>query len=208
MLRKLKKLLLLWKMRRSMGAMLISYANLLEQQARLGTVWGSISEEEERELINLTRQASAIPGPIIEIGSLFGFTTQLLATYKPTEKKLIAVECFAWNPFGLSPDDHRVITRRVLRYNTAHSNTTLFDGFNRDFYQAYGGERPAMVFIDADHTYEGAKEDISWAVGAGVPIIAGHDYSELWPGVQRAVDEAFRGDVILRGSLWWHVDLP
>jgi predicted O-methyltransferase YrrM len=204
MLRKLKKLLLLWKMRRSVGTMLISYATLLEQQARLGTVWGSIAEEEEPELINLTRQASAIPGPIIEIGSLFGFTAQLIATYKPAEKKLIAVECFAWNPFGLSPDDHRAMTRRVLRYNMTHSNTTLFGGFNRDFYQTYEGERPAMVFIDADHTYEGVKEDISWAVRKGVPIIAGHDYSDLWPGVQRAVDEAFRGDITVKGSVWCH----
>jgi predicted O-methyltransferase YrrM len=184
--------------------MAINYLFMLEQQEQQGTVWGSISEEEEQALIELTRKASALPGPIIEIGALFGFTTQLLATYKPVEKKLIAVECFAWNPFGIPPRDHRTITRRVLRYNMVHCNTTLFDGFNRDFYKTYQGDRPAMVFIDADHTYEGVQEDITWAIRTGIPIIAGHDYCEFWPGIQQAVDEAFSGEITVKGSLWWH----
>ena len=110
MLRKFKKLIILLRMHRQIEALVISYVSALENRARAGMLWGSPSEEEERELIELTRKSSAFPGPIIEIGSLFGLTAQLLATYKPIEKKLIAVECFAWNPFGLPPDDHRAFT--------------------------------------------------------------------------------------------------
>jgi predicted O-methyltransferase YrrM len=174
---------------------------------RQHTFWGSISEAEEKELIDLTSKASAFPGPIVEIGALFGFTTQLLATYKPADKELIAVENFTWNPFGIPPEDHRLITRRVLRYNVVHCNTSVFDGSKRDFYSGYKGERPAMVFMDADHSYEGTKEDIAWAIKAGARIIAGHDYSEIFPGVKRSVDEAFKANIRTAGSVWHHCNL-
>jgi hypothetical protein len=190
----------LWRWRRQVRSIVGSSLNTL----RNGSLWGSVSEEDERELIELTGIASGISGPIVEIGALFGFTTQLFATYKPAEKPLIAVELFAWNPFGIPAKDHRAMTRRVLRYNLTHSNTTLFDGANRDFYKTYKGERPAMVFIDADHEYEGVKEDIAWAVKTGVPLITGHDYNAGWPGVRRAVDEAFGAEIRVGGSVWSH----
>lgn len=207
MLAKFRKLVILLRMHRQIARIVINCVHMLESRAQCGIFWGSVSEEEGRALIDLTQKASTLPGPIMEIGALFGFTTQLLATYKPAEKKLIAVECFAWNPFGLSVEDHREFIHRVLRYNLTHSNTSIFAGTSRDFYRTYQGERPAMVFIDAGHFYEGVKEDIDWAVQMKIPVIAGHDYSELWPEVRRAVDEAFQGEIAVKGSVWWHCNL-
>jgi predicted O-methyltransferase YrrM len=140
----------------------------------------------------------------VEIGALFGFTTQLIANYKPNEKKLIAIENFSWNPFGIPPDDHRTITQRVLRYVIDHCNTSIFDGSSRYFQTRYEGEKPSMVFIDADHQYESVKADIAWAVKLGIPIVAGHDYCESHSGVIRAVDEAFPTSKNILGSVWWH----
>jgi hypothetical protein len=194
------------KKRRGVREAVRNYLSLSRHGSR--SFWGSVSEEDERELVNLTRKAAAFPGPIIEIGALFGFTTQLFATYKPIEKKLIAVESFAWNPFGIPAADHRVITQRVLRYNMTHCNTSLFDGPSQVFYKTYKGERPAMVFIDAGHSYEAVKEDIAWAEQADIPLIVGHDYNELWPGVKRAVDEAFGAEIRVRGSVWSHTAGP
>jgi hypothetical protein len=51
------------------------------------------------------------------------------------------------------------------------------------------------------HTYEETKVDIQWARSVRASIICGHDYSERFPGVIRAVDE-FGGPSQLRGSLW------
>lgn len=51
-----------------------------------------------------------------------------------------------------------------------------------------------MVYIDANHSYETTKEDIEiWLPKIRVGgIICGHDYgSPDWPGVKKAVDEAF-----------------
>lgn len=53
-----------------------------------------------------------------------------------------------------------------------------------------------MVFIDADHSYEGAKADIEawWPLVKDGGIMAGHDYDHNnrgWPGVYKAVHERF-----------------
>ena len=168
------------------------------------TIWGSVSEEDEAGIARTVEQSASLDGPIVEIGALFGFTTQLIATSKPIEKELIAVENFSWNPFHVAADDHRSITHRTLRYVMANCNTRIFDGSNSDFYTEYTGDRPSMIFIDADHSYEGVKVDIEWATKQKIPLICGHDYSALHPGVMRAVDEAFGGAVEVIGSVWIH----
>lgn len=200
MLQKLSKELKIMRMYRKLRPVVKDHIFFLENPDQ--SVWGSISEEDEKEIIDLVKKAGAIPGPIVEIGALFGFTTQLIATYKPVEKKLITIENFSWNPFGIPPDDHRTTTQRVLRYVMRHCNTSIFDGSSRDFKHSYQGERPAMAFIDAGHTYESVKEDIEWALKLGIPIIAGHDYSSVHPGVVRAVDEFFQKEIKVRGSVW------
>jgi hypothetical protein len=67
-----------------------------------------------------------------------------------------------------------------------------------------------FLFVDADHSYESAREDLrDWfAFVRPGGIVAGHDYGQpLWPGVQRAVDEVLaekglRANVGL-GTVWW-----
>jgi hypothetical protein len=48
-----------------------------------------------------------------------------------------------------------------------------------------------FVFIDADHTYEGCLADIeAWTRKVKIGgMISGHDFSNPWPGVMRAVRE-------------------
>lgn len=65
-----------------------------------------------------------------------------------------------------------------------------------------------LVFIDADHSYEGVASDIDLWRPKVKPSgwIGGHDYgpkAREFPGVQRAVDERF--DAIETGgdSTWW-----
>lgn len=63
-----------------------------------------------------------------------------------------------------------------------------------------------FVFIDADHTYEGALADIlAWTpkVRKG-GTIAGHDYNDKWPGVIQAVKETGPA-VVTHDSVWLRV---
>ena len=62
-----------------------------------------------------------------------------------------------------------------------------------------------MVYIDADHTYEGVKTDIeSWypKIRDG-GMICGHDYSILCFGVVRAVYESFKHFHTDSDDVWW-----
>jgi predicted O-methyltransferase YrrM len=59
------------------------------------------------------------------------------------------------------------------------------------------------VFIDADHSYEAVKQDISnWMpkVRSG-GILAGHDYTSTFSGVVRAVNESIQSFTI-HGQCW------
>ena len=62
-----------------------------------------------------------------------------------------------------------------------------------------------MIFLDADHSYEAVRLDIeTWLPKVKKNgILAGHDYINLLhPGVKRAVDDIFEGDIQIDGSSW------
>jgi len=64
----------------------------------------------------------------------------------------------------------------------------------------FNGNKASMVFIDADHTYEGCKRDIEAWLPKCEHIMCGHDYN--WPDVKKAVDEKF-SNINVIDSLWW-----
>lgn len=62
-----------------------------------------------------------------------------------------------------------------------------------------------FVFIDAAHSYDAVQEDIALWQAKVKPggWFGGHDYHVAFPGVMRAVDEAFGRNVIfLPGWIW------
>ena len=164
---------------------------------------GSVQQNELDFLQELVSRANTIDGPIVEIGTLFGFTTQHIANWKTLEKELITVDDFSWNPIGFDSETHRAFTNRILYYLIKRANTTLYAGSNTEFYRHYHGETPSMVFIDASHRYKNVIEDIRWAQENDISIISGHDYAENFPGVVRAVNETFgKENVQSVGSVW------
>lgn len=71
------------------------------------------------------------------------------------------------------------------------------------------GFKVEMVFIDGGHSYEEVRYDIKMAMKLTGPntIVCGHDYCDAWPGVKRAVAEAF-GDDFLIGkdtTIWYTI---
>jgi predicted O-methyltransferase YrrM len=161
---------------------------------------GEISLEEGRFLGDLVQRAPQ-DRPIIEIGTLFGASTRVLATFKRPETSLITVDSFRWNPHGLSRRMHEQVTREALRDAIEKSNVQLIQADKTQFYSAYKGPPPGLVFLDANHSYRSTLEDLKWAIAAGAAIVCGHDYKEKFPGVIRAVDE-LGGPAELIGSLY------
>lgn len=65
-----------------------------------------------------------------------------------------------------------------------------------------------MIFIDGDHAYEAVAADIrEWSRKlAPGGILCGHDYTEGWEGVRRAVDELLPGRKVVEGTSIWYVE--
>src|SRR5688572_5138150 len=70
---------------------------------------GQVSLTEARFLGELVRSLRAT-GPIVEIGTLFGWTARIITLNKDPGRELITVDGYFWNPLGLAPDDHSRVT--------------------------------------------------------------------------------------------------
>lgn len=167
----------------------------------LPPIVGEISLAEARALGELVRGLTE-EGPIIEVGTLFGWSTRVMVLFKEQGRHLITVDNYCWNPHGLLPDRYHEATQAVLAEACAHQNVRLVRMAKQDFYESYDGLRPAMVFLDAAHSYEKTKEDLQWAFRTGTNLICGHDYDKEWPGVVRAGRSGWAGQT--RGALVCH----
>jgi predicted O-methyltransferase YrrM len=125
--------------------------------------------------------------------------------------KVWSAEDLQWVKYmGLSPDQTNV----DLCYETFLTTLFKFELQNHVFpiklstrsaYKLFKNNSIDFLFIDADHSYEGVKLDISlWepkVVEGGV--ISGHDYD--WEGVARAVNEMFADRQIVTFNTSWVV---
>lgn len=147
---------------------------------------GEISSREARFLLDIVQNLDD-DRPIVEIGTLFGYSTGILALGKKNEQLLVTVDNFSWNPFGLSPAAHERITRYRLRDSERESNVRIVRASKDEFFAHYDLGPPALVFLDADHSYEATRQDILWAQTVGAGVICGHDYT---PGTHDGVVQA------------------
>lgn len=150
---------------------------------------GHVSIAEGRFLMSLVQECNKLDGPLIEIGTLFGYSTQIIILSKNSGKKLYTVDNFRWNPVGLSKDEHMNLTKLNLKESMDTENVQLCIQDKDEFYKNYNDKIPSLIFIDADHSYEGTKEDLVWAKEMNIKYICGHDYSEEFPGIIEAVNE-------------------
>jgi predicted O-methyltransferase YrrM len=162
---------------------------------------GSLDQQEYGLLKLAVEQAATGPGPIIEIGTLFGFTTAMMASWMG-RGRLITVDNYSWNPWGLVPEVHRALARRIMEPFTQAGRIDIVDMDSKTFFATYAGPAPSLVFIDGDHSYQAVRGEIEWAKKLGASIIGGHDYGGKTPGVIQAVDEHFPKTVTLGETVW------
>ena len=150
---------------------------------------GHIALDEAQFLSSLIHRTSP-QDPIVEIGTLFGYSTLVMCMAKPAGQKIITVDNFAWNPLSISPQAHEALTRALLSDGCKNHSAEIVKKDKDLFYKDYQGPAPGLFFCDADHSYEATLRDLTWARSVGTKIICGHDYdAEKHPGVVRAVKE-------------------
>jgi len=178
-------------------------SKLMELRQDSSIPWhGSLNEAEHELLKRAIEKSDLAQGPIVEVGTLFGFTTAMIASWMKSENQLITVDNYCWNPWGLLPAVHRALTQRVLAPFIASQRVAIADMTSETFFSTYEGPTPSLVFLDGDHTYQAVHNEITWAKKSGATLIAGHDYGSVAPGVIQAVDEHFPGAIIKSGTVW------
>jgi hypothetical protein len=129
----------------------------------------------------------------VEVGSFTGRTTRVLARHFP---RVYAIDKWAGDP--PLPRDHspREAWEAFCENIGSALGTVVVpllgtSRFWAEFWERHWRWRlPGLVFIDGDHSYEAASEDISlwWHRLAPGGCLAVHDYGHL-DGVTRACDE-------------------
>ena len=163
---------------------------------------GHITIEEAKFLSELVRSTDP-DDAIVEIGTLFGFSTLVMTLAKAPAQPLVTVDNYSWNPLGMSSLAHRIATASLLEDAQQHWNVSVRHADKDEFFREFeGSQQIGLFFCDADHNYEATKADLLWAQKVGAKIICGHDYHPVnHKGVTQAVDE-LGGPRGLVGSLF------
>lgn len=157
---------------------------------------------------------------VVEVGALLGHLSSWCLSQRP-DITWIMVD--SWLPMDQQPesyiktkDDHalhdmnRVLRHRSKAYeNAAQSGASILHMTSQMASGLFGDGSIDVVFIDADHSYEGVRQDIEWWHPKVAPggWIGGHDYGNPDPrfgGVDRAVDEAFNNVGAGGNFTWWN----
>jgi len=158
---------------------------------------GGLTKIETDSLVSWVNELK--PKTFIEIGTLFGFTARTLA--QKTDAKVIAVDKFCWNPFGLTPAQHEDFTRHILE----GTDVELVNADAFDFLSAVSTRcNPAetMIFLDGSHAYADVKRELEICRAAGIRFLSGHDFANSIFGVTKAVREVVGEPDAVGGMCW------
>ena len=195
----LNRILTLFKHAKEAKTALSTLSYLYSGDSNALDALGGLTDE---EMAAVCRWATEELGfTVVEVGTLFGLTARELAA-QVVGGRVIAVDNFSWNPFGLPPKIHEAFTRRILR----GTQVELVNCSSEDWRNQVKGDID-MVFFDASHRYEDVKAECEWAKAAGIKMVCGHDYGNPNPlfGVTRAVDEVFGKENVEVVGMCWRV---
>lgn len=114
----------------------------------------------------------------MEIGTYIGESATLFLSF-PNIKTLHCVDAYKCD-LALERLKNPIKNKRCILHHKL--SESLFKEFNEEL---------DFIYIDGDHSYEGAKRDIVMGfekVKKG-GLVSGHDYNNIHPGVIKAVDE-------------------
>ncbi len=142
---------------------------------------------------------------IVELGVFCGRTALQLAWGAQQGHGAHVWGIDAWdlpgNPYDppFTRPETRHLAYRNVEANGYGGRVTLLNDFSHHVATKWDGPPVGLLFVDADHSYKGARRDITgWAKHlAPGAVIAVDDYHHPdWPGVAEAVDELVTHDFL------------
>lgn len=163
---------------------------------------GYMELDELAFLYNLSKHVDSV----VEIGSWMGRSTNAILNGCRGRGRVIAVDTF------LGSDDDNDLTQgqgEILSvYDHFKENTKQFTNLevmrmpSIEAAAKLNDQKFDMIFIDANHTYEGVRDDIrAWRDKASI-LLCGHDYTTNWPGVVAAVHLEIGPVDFVFGTIW------
>lgn len=140
---------------------------------------------------------------VIELGSWKGRSTHAICSSGC--KNVTAID--HWKGSKDEPDAHAEAKNGSV-FEEFKKNMSPFPDLkivNKDINEAIkdiADRSVDMIFLDAGHTYEEVQNDIrKWKSKAKI-LLCGHDYTPVWSGVMRAVDEELGSPDEVHGTIW------
>ena len=168
---------------------------------RAAQISGYMSINELNWLV--AKAASLEPGARwVEVGVLSGRSFLAVALSLPRESTLIAIDVNLG--MQVRAGQRFFDTYQEVAYERTDLNFIMFKMTSIEAAGNIPDQSCDVVFIDADHTEDAVREDISvWEdkVAAG-GLMCGHDYQqEIYPGLTKVVDE-LNNSRIAADSIW------
>lgn len=148
---------------------------------------------------------------ILEIGSWKGRSTHALLS--GCKGKVTAVDHFKGSEGEAEAHrealgDDSPVYKEFMRNVGSFSNLEVLKMSSEEAKKVLGDKKFDMIFIDAEHTYEGVRKDIVlWKDNAKV-LLCGHDYCLPWPSVMQAVDSSLKKTGVMPNGSIWYKNIP
>lgn len=163
-----------------------------------GNTTGMMAVEELRWLYETARSMSSVA----EIGSFFGRSTHALLS--ACQGPVYSVD--PRDPTFIGSKEQAADVRRSFFENLKDfDNLRVLETYSVLAARVFADASIDMVFIDGDHIYEAVKTDIEAWLPKAVKMICGHDFSPQFPGLMRAVKEAFGDGYGTCETIWYKV---
>lgn len=163
--------------------------SFLEMWEYTKNVYGSFTISEARAMYEVV---SKLPrhSVVVEIGSYCGRSSSLigqLAAEPELDLDFTCVDNFitSWEGKDVEQEFRKNMIRPLVKFQ-------LLTMSSRRASHLFDDEEVNVLFIDGDHTYEGAQADITlWLPKMDMSgTILFHDYNSSWDGVKKAVEDS------------------
>lgn len=168
----------------------------------------TITTQAERD--TLASLAKRVPdqGLIVEIGTLYGGVTAVLAKAQPYAA-IITIDDFSWHPETMPINSAMNVLDNLKKEGV--DNVTIVEGDSRVIGKNWVRDID-LLWVDGGHSYQFVYSDL-FHFGSKSKVIALHDYKNpLWPTIEQAIkvftekdqkfyiDEVIDSLVVLRRS--------